>query len=176
MKIARVAFLRAINVGGRNVKMDELRSIVSELGFERVQTHIASGNVILESAVRNAERLEHSLERGLEERLGFAVSVFVRDCADLRDLLDRAFAEKPATASNVIFLKKPLDREQMLRLHELANEEDSFEVRGRHIAWLCTVKQSESKFSNAVLERKLKIESTIRTRKTVADIVRLFCS
>src|ERR1041384_610051 len=43
------AFLRAINVGGHVVKMDRLRRLVESLGHARVETLIASGNVIFES-------------------------------------------------------------------------------------------------------------------------------
>ncbi len=44
-----VAFLRAVNVGGRLVKMDVLRGIFEKLGLTEVSTFIASGNVIFES-------------------------------------------------------------------------------------------------------------------------------
>lgn len=170
-----VAFLRAINVGGRNVGMADLRRHFEALGCASVETHIASGNVLFESRKKDEAALECMLEAGLEERLGFTVSVFVRSCTELRSLPAWPFAERPATASNIIFLKEPLNEEQTQRLHDLGGEVDAFELRGRHIAWVCAVKQSESKFSNALLERKLKIESTIRARKTVADIIRRFC-
>jgi len=51
-----VAFLRAINVGGRTVKMDYLRSLFEDLGFADVETFIASGNVVFESKVKGVER------------------------------------------------------------------------------------------------------------------------
>jgi uncharacterized protein (DUF1697 family) len=44
-----VAFLRAINVGGRTVKMGHLRSLFEAMGFSNVETFIASGNVIFDS-------------------------------------------------------------------------------------------------------------------------------
>ncbi len=43
-----VAFLRAVNVGGRIVKMDELRRLFAGAGFADVETFIASGNVIFD--------------------------------------------------------------------------------------------------------------------------------
>ncbi len=45
-----VLLLRGINVGGKNkVPMAELKTCLEELGFSRVVTYIASGNVILQS-------------------------------------------------------------------------------------------------------------------------------
>ena len=53
-----VAFLRAVNVGGRTVKMEALRAAFEALGFEPVQTFIASGNVIFETRARGLAALE----------------------------------------------------------------------------------------------------------------------
>ena len=44
-----IAFLKAINVGGHNVKMDQLRKIFESMQFKNVETFIASGNVIFET-------------------------------------------------------------------------------------------------------------------------------
>ncbi len=47
-----IAFLRAINIGGHNVKMDVLRQLFESLEFSNVKTFIASGNIIFESKTR----------------------------------------------------------------------------------------------------------------------------
>ena len=57
-----IAFLRAINVGGRNVKMDALRQIFVEMGFAHVETFIASGNVIFDTDVVGRKALEQQIE------------------------------------------------------------------------------------------------------------------
>ena len=51
-----IAFLRAINVGGRNVKMESLRALFEDEGFTGVETFIASGNVIFDIAVGKTAR------------------------------------------------------------------------------------------------------------------------
>ena len=66
-----VALLRGINVGGKSlVRMADLRESVEELGYEDVSTFIASGNVLLETAERDAAKLESTLEKALERRFG----------------------------------------------------------------------------------------------------------
>lgn len=45
-----IAFLRTINVGGHTVKMDNFRRLFAALGFAYVETFIASGNVIFDTA------------------------------------------------------------------------------------------------------------------------------
>ena len=65
-----VAFLRAINVGGSHVvKMDTLRARFEGLGFSRVETFIASGNVIFETRSKDAAGLERRIEAMLEMSL-----------------------------------------------------------------------------------------------------------
>ena len=53
-----VAFLLAINVGkGHVVKMDSLRRAFESLGFSKVETFIASGNVIFDTGAGNPKAL-----------------------------------------------------------------------------------------------------------------------
>jgi hypothetical protein len=77
-----IAFLRAINVGGRIVKMDRLRALFSDMGFTGVETFIASGNVIFESRA-GAAALEKRIQQQLERALGYAVVTFVRSPAEV---------------------------------------------------------------------------------------------
>jgi len=60
-----IAFLSAINVGGRTVKMEVLRQQFEALGFTKVGTFIASGNVIFETPAKNM----HTLEKKIEQQL-----------------------------------------------------------------------------------------------------------
>ena len=62
---ARVAFLRAVNLGGRTVKMANLVEIVEGLGHKDVWTYINSGNVAFDAAGKRETR-ERSLEQALE--------------------------------------------------------------------------------------------------------------
>jgi uncharacterized protein (DUF1697 family) len=44
----QIAFFRAINVGGHNVTMEQLRSLFEALGLKGVETFLASGNVLFD--------------------------------------------------------------------------------------------------------------------------------
>jgi len=52
----------------------------------------------------------------------------------------------------------------------LKTDIDDFHVHGREVYWLCLKKQSESKFSNVVLEKTLGMRSTMRGIKTIKKI------
>ena len=73
-----IAFLRAINVGGHTVKMDILRQLFEELGLSKVETFIASGNVIFETPSQNERELEERIQAKLHASLGYQVATFLR--------------------------------------------------------------------------------------------------
>ena len=78
MKVA--AMLRAVNVGGRQVKMAELREALAS-DFGEVRTLLASGNVVLD--VSDADGLEARLDALFERRFGFVSEFLVRGAAEL---------------------------------------------------------------------------------------------
>jgi uncharacterized protein (DUF1697 family) len=53
----------------------------------------------------------------------------------------------------------------------LQTDNDGFHVNGREVYWLCRKKQSESTFSNAVLEKTIGRSSTLRGMKTIQKLV-----
>ena len=169
-----VAFLRAINVGGHVVRMDALRGHFEAMGFGGVETFIASGNVIFETAERSAVKLEAKIEKALEAALGYEVATFLRTPAELAAIAARApfpaARLAAARALNVAFLKAPLDAAAERALAGLRSEVDDFHVHGREVWWLCQVKQSESKFSNVRFEKALGVRATIRGIETVRKI------
>lgn len=170
-----IAFLRAVNVGGRNVvPMSELKRQFERLGLDDVQTFIASGNVIFSSADRSAAGIERRIERALEDALGHEVSTFVRTDDEVAAIARyQPFPEselRKAAALNVGFVAAPLRPAARRALDALTSDLDLFHVRGREIYWMCRERQSRSKFSNAVLERALTLRSTFRGMNTLVRL------
>ncbi len=107
-----IAFLRAINVGGaRTVKMDALRQPFESLGFSKVATFIASGNVVFETTNKNAKTLTSKIEKKLRERLGYPVEAFIRTDAELAEIANsKPFRQSEIDAAaqfNIIFRQHP---------------------------------------------------------------------
>ncbi|GAA0947831.1 DUF1697 domain-containing protein [Nonomuraea longicatena] len=83
------ALLRGVNVGGsRRVPMAELRDLLSGLGFERVQTYLASGNAVFAAATGDERELAARIGAAVERRFGFPVDVLVRDHAYLKAVVE----------------------------------------------------------------------------------------
>lgn len=173
------AFLRAINVGGHNVKMDDLRQVFTNLGFEKVETFIASGNVIFHTNSSDIAAMEKEIEGTLKQKLGYEVATFIRMPQELHEVAAcqpfpaEAFAT--AAAFNLAFLKQPLAEDALRRLKALENGIDRFEAVDREIYWLCLVKQSESKFANASLEKIAGQPATMRQISTLRKMVEKYC-
>jgi uncharacterized protein (DUF1697 family) len=167
-----IAFLRAVNVGGRVVKMDKLRALFEKAGFTGVETFIASGNVVFDlSPSKKTQALERSIEAMLRDALGYEVAALVRTAAELKAVAEHEpFTPaqlKTAFAVNIAFLRQAPDPPAVKALVAAKQPTDTFHVRGRELYWLSTVGQGQSKTSNAVFEKKLGMQSTVRGIATV---------
>ena len=81
--------LRGINLGGRHrVPMAELRTLLTDAGYEDVRTYVQSGNIVLGSPAKPAE-VERDLQALISERFGFDVPVVVRNRTQLKRVIAR---------------------------------------------------------------------------------------
>jgi uncharacterized protein (DUF1697 family) len=65
----RIAFLRAVNLGKRTVRMARLVELFERFGYENVWTHVNSGNVVFD-AKGSAAAIERKIETALVVRRG----------------------------------------------------------------------------------------------------------
>ncbi len=143
--MTHIAFLRAVNLGKRTVKMPHLVELVSGLGYDDVWTHINSGNVVFEASGSRAT-LERRLETALEDDLGFEVTTFVRTAAELRRTLAvEPFAVGPGDTYFVTFLKENLSASKAKALAALSNDFDTVVVKGRDVHWRMHGKSTDTK-------------------------------
>ena len=168
-----IAFLRAINVGGHTVKMDYLRDLFTDLGFRNVETFIASGNVIFDSASKNSRTLEKKIETCLLRALGYEVTTFIRSTAELVDIAQhKPFPDSELSApGHTLYIgfmaSEPSDTAKK-KLLSLATKVDDFRLNGREVYWLCrTTKFSDSEISGSLLAKTLGMPATLRNSTTV---------
>jgi uncharacterized protein (DUF1697 family) len=159
-----VAFLRAVNVGGRTVKMDALRAAFEALALTRVETFIASGNVIFDSRARDLAALERKIEAQLLASFGFEIDTFVRTLDEVAAVAAHpAFDSAAATTQVVGFLRSAPTPPALRTIAQMATEVDRLQVQGRELFWFSDNRQSESVFSNAAFERALGMRTTFRS-------------
>jgi len=173
-----IAFLRAINVGGHTVKMDRLRSLFEELDFTNVQTVIASGNVLFDSAAKSSSALERRVEEHLEEALGYEVATFIRSPKELSAVLAydpfaRSKQRRPDSLLYIGFLKSMPPATVCQSLDGCLTPTDEFKIHSRELYWSTNGRSSDSKFAGASLEKMLKCSATLRNVTTVRRIAEL---
>lgn len=171
-----LALLRAINVGGSNVKMADLRTMFGSAGYAGVETFITSGNVVFDSPAGDTRTLEKEIEEHLRASLGFEVATFVRSFADLAGIARyRPFATAILDAGGsslyIAFLPSPPSAGAERELMAYRSEIDDFRVHGSEVYWLCSKKMSESSFSGALLKRTIGMPATVRNANTVRRLV-----
>ena len=170
-----IAFLRAVNVGGRIVKMDALRTEFEALGLARVETFIASGNVVFDSKARKLAELERKVETRLNAAFGFEIHTFIRTAAELAAIASHsAFDAAEVAAANTFvvgFLATPPDAAARRTIERFNTEDDRFRMHGRELYWLSLHKQSDPGFSNAVFEKALRTRATFRGINTLHKLL-----
>jgi uncharacterized protein (DUF1697 family) len=168
-----VALLRAINTPPRHVKMDRLRSIVEEAGFENVATFIASGNVIFDAP--ESDDIIERLERALSDGLGFEVPVFLRTAAEIVAVASlRPFGDDEDNLE-ISFLQAAPNPEDAERLMVATNGSDRLVVTGREVYWSHVGPRSTSDHSEARVVRMLGVQTTQRSAGTVRRIADRYC-
>jgi uncharacterized protein (DUF1697 family) len=110
-----IALLRAVNVGGTGkLPMADLKSMCITLGFSNVQTYIASGNVVFQSALSEL-KVKAALEAKLHTYAGKSVGVHIRTVAQMQAVLSaNPFKVEAPNRVVAIFLEEVVDKTRAL--------------------------------------------------------------
>lgn len=175
-----IAFLRAINVGGRIIAMADLRRHFEALGCKEVETFIASGNVIFVWCGTKFVTLPKRIEEQLRHSLGYEVKAFIRTPLEIAAVAQhRPFEQSQVDSAltfSVGFLSEPLSAVAVKSVMALKNEIDDFSVLGREVYWLCQRVQSASRFSNARFEKLVQASASWRGMNTIVRLAAKYSS
>lgn len=162
-----IALLRAINVGGRVVKMERLRALFEALEFAGVETFIASGNVIFDAPGR-AAALERAIAASLERSLGYPVETFLRTPLELEKAIGASpFKDETPGGLYVGFGSRAFPAGVAARMTRLETDVDRFAVIGREVYWRGLNGLGQSKVTGAAVEKALGSPVTFRSITTV---------
>jgi uncharacterized protein (DUF1697 family) len=174
-----VAFLRAINVGGRAVvKMTDLRETFAAAGCRDVRTYIQSGNVIFESPTENTAALFQKVRVQLRKLLGQEPGVVFRSVREFEGMVRSApfqsLEAEPGIKLCVVFLsQKPRSRPRF----PLVSAPEAVEAVGMKNLDVFVVSRRKKNgfhgFPNGFIEKQLGVPATTRNWSTVLKIVEL---
>jgi uncharacterized protein (DUF1697 family) len=167
-----IAFLRAVNVGGRVVKMEALRGHLQDAGFTDVETYIQSGNVRVASRARSTAKVEEKLEAALASTLGFEVPALVRTPRELTAILQTSPASPLGDAARhyVAFLRREPSADAVERLDGWDVDGERLKLVGRNLHLWFTKPTHEAKATNARLEKVSGVAATSRDWKVLSAL------
>ncbi len=168
------AFLRGINVGGKNkIAMSELRALAEALGYSDVRTYINSGNLLFSAEGSDLE-LAGQIERAITEQFGKSIDVAVRTEARLRDiLLGNPYPDQNASQVTVAFLTRPAPATAPERVAALATDGEPVTFSGLEVWVNYTNGMADSKLA-AQFSKAVGVSATVRNVRTVGKVVALF--
>jgi uncharacterized protein (DUF1697 family) len=153
--------------------MVDLRAAFEAEGFERVETVVASGNVLFDHPERPDEGLEEKLRLMMRDRFAMKSAALVRS----RDALASAIAENPFGADgeetfvHTLFLDGPLDPDAFDALvagHD-GPERIAAGDRALHIDY--AEGAGRSKLTGDFIERRLRRKGTARNLRSMKRIL-----
>ncbi len=171
------AFLRGINVGGKNkIKMETLREMFAALGFKNVKTYINSGNVTFETAKTDDVKLAAKIESAIEKEFVLKIKVLMRTIDEIKAIVannpfDGRFENDKDL--HVFFLDEELPAEKRELLLSNNNENEQFVVRNREVFCWLRGGVSDSLMGKDYISKKLKVSATARNWRTVNKIAEL---
>jgi uncharacterized protein (DUF1697 family) len=166
------AFLRGVNVGGRIIKMAELRACLEKAGFQDVTTLLQSGNVVFESDSSEAE-LKKLLEATLTKTFDYPAKAQVVPITRLKKIVE---AYPFGTANDkqhdyVVFVEDGLEKAILADNYDLGAGE-KVKAGSGVIYW--RVDQGltlRSSFGKTLSKAKYKQSNTSRNIKTLRKIL-----
>lgn len=160
-----IALLRAVNVGGTGkLSMTDLKAMCLEAGFAKVQTYIASGNVVFE-AKDPPTKVKSALEARLFAYAGKPVGVLVRTASEMKAVLEgNPFKNRPPNFTVAIFLDGKPESDALDRAVGKADEEMRLGEKEIYVHYGPGMGRSKLKIPAAR-------EGTARNMNTIAKLV-----
>jgi uncharacterized protein (DUF1697 family) len=168
-----VVLLRAVNVGGAQLPMAELRELASDLGATEVSTFIASGNLICEPP-RDLKAFASALEKAIESKYGFFRECIIRTPAELTKARENyPFDVDDPKNGHIVFLLDRPTKTAIEKARQIETGADRWEVVGRewHIRYDDGAGRSDMK--TAAIQKALGVPGTSRNLRTVEKLIEL---
>jgi uncharacterized protein (DUF1697 family) len=172
-----IALLRGINIGGKRMKMADLRDMFEDIGFPNAKTLLQTGNVVFETELSDRQEMVERIEAGIIAKFGFDSKIIIRT----RDELQQVFENSPFSAAQqtepkkmaVIFLSEIPEAESIEVLMQAHGGPESVTVQGQEVYAFYPEGMGRSKLDNKLIEKSLKVSGTARNWNTVTKLVAL---
>ncbi len=172
-----IAFIRGINVGGKNViRMSDLSALFHRIGFTGVTTYIQSGNVLFESDAELPKQIEEQIEKQLLTALEAEVPVIVRSVKAIENLIGqdpfRNYKDDQEVKLYVCFLKYRSEKIPPLPLIEAKDGLEVIQVNDLYAFVVSRKVKRMYGFPNNLVEKELNVPTTTRNWNTILKMIK----
>jgi uncharacterized protein (DUF1697 family) len=170
-----IALLRGINVGGHKpVGMSDLRTFLTKLGFANAQTLLQSGNLVFQSDSRTGDELERFLEQEARKRLKLEADFIVRTAGEWKKIVEanpfRKEAQRDPGHLLVMCFKSAVDPKNVETLQSAITGSERISAKGREAYIVYPNGVGRSRFTHALIEKKMGVRGTGRNWNTVLKL------
>jgi uncharacterized protein (DUF1697 family) len=174
-----LALLRGINVSGHNmIKMDTLKNLLENAGFQNVRTYIQTGNVFIDSEEDQAASVGFKIKQEIFKVLGLDVPVVMISKSDLQACFtNNSFTmEKECDFKKlyVAFVSKELQGSAINDLKISQFKPDEAQIDGNRIYIKYAIGAGNTRLDQKYIEKKLNVIATIRNWNTVINLLALY--
>lgn len=173
-----IAFLRGINVSGQKlIKMDALRKVLADAGFEEVGTYIQSGNILFNALRADSEQLIPRIEDLIEKHFGFRTDVILRTKIDIESIMNSlqisASQCEQTKKYYVTFLKEEFPEPINVPMFSKNQDVEIIYQNNKDFVSVSTIYKGNYGFPNAFIEKLTGIPATTRNPQTLGKILEL---
>ena len=167
-----IAFLRGVNVGGRNrLPMKELAGVLGDAGCSNVRTYIQSGNVVFDGDASADE-----ISAAIEKNFGFRPAVIKLSAKALAEAHAacpyKRQAKQDPKSVHVYFLASPPADTAVAALEAEASTSEAFTLDDAILYLFSSSGLSASNIAKKA-DRLLKVDNTARNWNTICAMMAL---
>ncbi|MBF4491115.1 DUF1697 domain-containing protein [Flavobacterium sp. JLP] len=173
-----LALLRGINVSGHNMmKMEALKTMLENIGFQNVRTYLQSGNVFVDSE-EDASKVGFMIKQEIFKVFGHEVPTIVITKEDL----ELCFKNNPYLIEKdidtkklyVAFVSTALKSENINDLKISQFKPDEASIDGNRIFIKYAVGAGKTRLEGKYIEKKLNVIVTMRNWNTVTNLLAMY--
>lgn len=169
--------IRGINVGGKRVKMADLKDVYLSLNLKNVKSYIQSGNVIFKSENNDSEEIIKEIQQKILDVFGYEVTVIIKTLDEFKNILDALPFD--IDEQEHVYLTFLSDNPQN-NLHEIdlskvngIKDGEKFIISSKEVYLYLPYGYGRTKLNNNFFEKKLHINATTRNWKTVNKLYQI---
>lgn len=171
-----IALLRGVNVGGKRMKMADLKTVFEKLNFENVQTLLQSGNVVFTSDLTDKADIAQKIEAGIVEQFEFESRIILRTVDQLRESLAQSpyqGEQYEGSKSTINFMERAPSQAEIDHILSLHQGPELMAFKGEDMYTYYPEGLGRSKLDRLFTRKNWDIVGTVRNLNTSTKLLAL---